>query len=94
MSFYPRQGCLRLRLFSQAFLDELSDGFGAGGEAIGPSVVVDLGDEFGGHGDSDPFRLLAFFDHASIMRDAPTPVNAPPAPDVPPTPLAFLWARC
>ena len=36
---------------SQAFSDQLADSFGAGWDAVCPSVVVDLGDQAWGHRD-------------------------------------------
>jgi hypothetical protein len=37
----------------QSSLDELADGFRPGWDAVGPSELIDLLDEFGWHGDND-----------------------------------------
>jgi hypothetical protein len=47
----------------EAGFDELADGFGAGWEAIGPSVIVDLVDEFFWHGDDEAFGFFGFAGH-------------------------------
>jgi len=57
-----------LLLSSEAFFDELSDGFGARGEAVGPSVVVDLLQEPWRDRDNDArVRLLGLGWHGAIV---------------------------
>ena len=52
----------------QGELDELADCFGAGGDAVGPSVFVDLLQEPGGYGDDDArVWLLWFAGHGGIV---------------------------
>ena len=73
---------LHLLLGLEAFFDQLSDGFGAGWDAVLPSVVVDLLQEPGGYGDDDAgIGLLGFAGHWPIvplgqhavnMREMPT----------------------
>jgi hypothetical protein len=58
----PWSGLL-LRGF-EAFFDQLADGFGAGGDAVGPSIVVDLLQQPGGYGEDDAgVGLLGFGGH-------------------------------
>jgi hypothetical protein len=69
------------RALGEACFDELADCCGAGREAIGPAVVVDLFDEFRRHGDGDALGLKAFSGHgARVMRPGAGRDNAPHAP--------------
>ena len=49
----------------EAFFDEGSDSFGAGGEAVCPAEVVDLLEEFSGHRDDDARGFVAFRGHGA-----------------------------
>jgi hypothetical protein len=59
-----RRRALSLRGFGEAEFDQFADCCGAGWEAVGPAVFVDLFDEIWGHWDSDAFGGHAGFSHA------------------------------
>ena len=84
------------RLFGlEGVFDELADGFGAGWDAVGPTVFIDLVEEIFGQGEDDPFRGRARLSHdASIMSEGPEGVNVPRAPYVPSAQMSAKARRC
>jgi hypothetical protein len=64
----PVSGAERMRRYRERLAaarraEEEADSFGAGGDAVCPSVFVDTVDEFRGHGDDDAFRFFGFAGH-------------------------------